>query len=81
MATVEIARHEWEEGRRLLFELPDARTRERVHAQVDVLLDELRRRVGATYTLAQLADAYADADRWTREAGADRAPAPGWQRR
>ena len=32
-----------------------------------VLLDELNRRVGQTFTLAELAGAYQDADRWLLE--------------
>jgi hypothetical protein len=36
-------------------------------AQVDVMLDELNRRVGQTFTLAELAVAYRDADRWLLE--------------
>ena len=42
--------------------------------------DELRRRVGGTFTLAELAAAYADAERWVRAVVADRAPVPSWPR-
>jgi 2-C-methyl-D-erythritol 4-phosphate cytidylyltransferase len=38
---------------------------------------ELRRRVGQTFTLAELADEYARAERWSREALSD-AGAPAW---
>lgn len=78
---VESARRDWEEGyRRLLAEARDPLAAERLHAQVDAITDELRKRVGATFTLAELATAYAGSERWTREAVSERAPAPGWPR-
>ncbi len=49
-------------------------------ALVEVVLDELRRRVGQTFTLGELARAYAEADRWAREAVADADPPRGWPR-
>ncbi len=80
-AEIESARREWEEGyRRLLEQERDATERERLHRQVDVVGSELRRRVGGTFTLRELADAYARADEWSRAAVADNAPAPGWPR-
>jgi hypothetical protein len=53
---------------------------ERLLAQVEAIADELRRRVGQTFTLAQLADAYAAADDWSRDVVAERASSPGWPR-
>ena len=80
-AELESARREWEEGHgRLLARAGDARTREQLLRQVDAVTTELRRRVGATFTLAELAGAYADADRWSRAAVAELAPPPGWPR-
>jgi hypothetical protein len=80
-SVVDIARLEWEDGhRRVEGYAGDRRQYERVLDQVETILDELRRRVGQTFTLAQLADAYAEADRWSRDAVADRAPGPGWSR-
>ena len=52
----------------------------RLLAQADVVTDELRRRVGGTFTLGELAAAYRDADSWARQEVADRAPGPGWPR-
>ena len=43
-------------------------------------IEELRKQVGQTFTLAELADAYRDADRWAREVVEERAPSPGWPR-
>ena len=78
---IENARREWEDGRRrLLDRVADASERERLLAQVDVVTEELRRRVGGTFTLAELARAYAGADTWSREIVSQRAPAPGWPR-
>ena len=66
---VEIARQEWEESHRRV----EATAREDRHqylrllAQVASVTDELRRRVGQTFTLAQLAAEYRRADDWARE--------------
>jgi alcohol dehydrogenase class IV len=78
---VELARHEWDEGyRRLESERGMERRYRRLVDQVEVVVDELRKRVGGKYTLAELAAAYTDADRWARAAVEDRAPSPGWPR-
>jgi hypothetical protein len=80
-AEIESARREWEDGRRRLLEqADDTRERERLLAQVDVVTEELRRRVGGTFTLAELTRAYAGAEAWSREVVSQRAPAPGWPR-
>lgn len=72
---VEHARQQWEEGHRRLESRSRERvTYERLHAQVDSVTDELRRRVGQTFTLEQLAGEYARAERWSREAAARGAP-------
>jgi hypothetical protein len=76
---VDAVRQEWEEGnRRLEAHARDRRAYVRLLEQVEVLTDELRRRVGQTFTLAELADAYAGAERWSRDAIAERAPVRGW---
>ena len=80
-AEVESARREWEEGYRRLHE--EARLDpqpERLLGQVDAVLAELRRRLGGVFTLAELAAAYAGAERWSRAAVSEQAPAPGWPR-
>jgi hypothetical protein len=80
-SAVDLVRHEWADGsRRLEAERADGTRYRRLLDQVGVVDDELRRRVGGTFTLAQLADAYRDADAWARQAVADRAPGPGWPR-
>lgn len=80
-AAVETARQEWEEGyRRFQDEIRQSGRGEPLHAQVEVVTAELRRRIGRTFTLRELVDAYAGAERWVREAVEERAPAPGWPR-
>ena len=80
-AEVESARREWRDGHaRLLDDARGRAERERLLAQVDAVAEELRRRLGATFTTSELTRAYADADRWSREAVAERAPAPDWPR-
>jgi hypothetical protein len=80
-AEVESARRDWEEGhRRLQDEVRRQAAPERLLAQVNAVLAELRRRVGGTFTLRELAAAYGDAERWSRDAVAERAAAPGWPR-
>jgi len=77
----ELLRQEWADGeRRLEAERGDRQRYERLLQQVEIVTDELRRRVGQTYTLAELAAAYRDAERWAREAVEVRAPSPGWPR-
>lgn len=80
-AEVESARREWEDGHRFVEEQGrDDDVGERLQAQVEAVVDELRRRVGATFTLAELTRAYAGAEGWSRAAVAERAPLPGWPR-
>lgn len=81
MSRIEVARQEWEEGSRR-FE--SARVEGyRYHQLVELLelvLDELRKRIGQTYTLAELVAAYDEADRWARELLQERAQTPAWPR-
>jgi hypothetical protein len=80
-AAVEHARQEWEQSARRLEEEASDRARyERLLEQVDVIGAELRRRVGETFTLAELVRAYEQAEPWTREVVAETSPPPGWAR-
>jgi hypothetical protein len=69
------ARQQWDEGRRRLEDagVETARARH-LGLLVDAVVDELRRRVGQTYTLAELAQAYGGADDWVREVVRSAAP-------
>jgi hypothetical protein len=74
-------RREWQEGHdRLLEEARDPVAADRLYAQVEAVTAQLRRRVGAVFELAELADAYAGSETWVREAVAEHAPSPGWPR-
>lgn len=66
---VELARQQWADGTRRVEGARGDRPRYlRLISEVDVVMRELRRRVGRTYTLAELAHAYAGADRWATDA-------------
>lgn len=76
MTAIAAARQQWDEGRRRLADegVDTARSR---HLQllVDAVIQELRRRIGQTYTLAELAEAYAGAEEWVRDVILRSAPA------
>jgi hypothetical protein len=82
MSRVSIARHEWEEGSRRL----EAAARDDLHRYGQLLellalvLAELRRRVGQTYTLEELTSAYGESERWAHEVLHERAEVQGWPR-
>lgn len=81
MTRVEAARREWAEGnRRFVQEASDPARADVLHRQLDVVSDELRRRVGGTFTLAELADAYSEAESWLLAVVGERAPSRGWAR-
>ena len=66
---VELARRQWEDGSRRIEALREDRRRYRTLLdQVEIVLVELRKRVGQTFTLGELADAYDGADDWARDA-------------
>ena len=80
-SAVEAARQQWAEGnRRLESQASDPDAYERLHGQLEAAMEELRKRVGETFTLAQLADVYGASDTWMREAVEERAATPGWTR-
>jgi hypothetical protein len=81
VSQVSIARHEWEEGsRRLEAARDDGARYGQLLELLNVVLAELRKRVGQTYTLQELATAYGESERWAREVLEERAAAPGWPR-
>jgi hypothetical protein len=78
---LDSARRDWEDGsRRLELASRDRVQAERLGEQLDVVSAELRRRVGGTFTLEELARAYAGSDAWTRQAIEEHAATPGWAR-
>ncbi len=75
-------RREWADGhRRLQTELRETPRGELLQDELDAVLGELRKRVGQTFTLAELADEYGRSDAWSRQAVEERDPASGWPRR
>jgi hypothetical protein len=78
---LDVVRREWEDGYSRFEDLSrDRIAGDRLRAQLDVVTGELRKRVGQTFTLEQLAQAYERADEWAREAVSERAATPGWPR-
>jgi hypothetical protein len=72
---IELARQEWEQGRRRVERTSsDPAMFDRLNTQVEIVMAELRRRVGQTFTLEELAEAYEGADRWAREVLHDALP-------
>jgi hypothetical protein len=81
MSQVEVARQEWEEGaRRLEATREDGRRYRQLLELLELVLDELRKRIGQTYTLAELVAAYGESDRWAREVLEERASTSAWSR-
>ena len=54
---------QWEEGERRIGE-SDPRTKSGLEAAVRLVLDELRRRLGSSFSVEELADLYADGADW-----------------
>jgi hypothetical protein len=76
-----LVRQEWEEGdRRLEAQRSDRARYETLLRQIEIVTEELRKQVGQTYTLAELAGAYRESERWAREVVQERVPSPGWPR-
>jgi hypothetical protein len=79
---LEQTRREWEQGHaRLQRELRETPRGESLLVELDAVTAALRRRIGQSFTLGELADSYVNADDWAREAVADAEPASGWPRR
>jgi hypothetical protein len=73
--SIENAIFQWEEGRRSLRALAeDPSERRRADRIVDAIREELRRRVGSTFTAAELADCYGQGTEWCLQLVAQIAP-------
>jgi hypothetical protein len=80
-AAVDSARHDWEDGyRRFLREAEEPGRGETLHRQLDEVADELRRRLGGRFTLAELEATYRTCDAWARVVVGEQAPSRGWER-
>jgi hypothetical protein len=72
---VELARQQWADGnRRVESARADPVRHARLLGEIELVMRELRRRVGQTFTLGELADAYSGADWWARRAIEDADP-------
>lgn len=64
---IELARQQWHDGsRRVERARAEPARYARLHMQVELVISELRRRIGQTFTLDELAETYAGADDWAR---------------
>ena len=66
MYAIENARFQWEEGERRLRQADEA-TRSDLDRATFAVLDELRRRLGSTFTVRELADLYASGTDWAED--------------
>jgi hypothetical protein len=81
VSRVELARQEWEEGaRRFEAARVEGYRYQQLLELLELVLDELRKRIEQTYLLAELAAAYDESDRWARELLEERASSPSWPR-
>jgi len=81
VVSVQAARADWERGfTELEAQKGDERRYRRLLDAVDAVTEELRARIGQTFTLEQLVDEYAHVERWGRDAVAGRATYEGWPR-
>jgi hypothetical protein len=71
---VENAIYQWQEGERSVRDAPEPE-RAQLESAVDAVLDELRRRLGSTFVLDELADLYALGTDWGEDLAASLAPA------
>ena len=60
---LENARFQWEEGDRRVRQA-DGPTRNDLERSVDAVFDELRKRLGSTFTIGELAQFYGDGTDW-----------------
>jgi hypothetical protein len=72
---LENALFQWEEGSRLLQAIEDPRRRRMADRVVDGIREELRRRIGPTFSAAELADLYGEGTDWCQQVAIDLAPA------
>jgi hypothetical protein len=69
------AMYQWEEGARELGAIEDPRERRMADRVVEAIRDELRRRIGPTFSAAELADLYGQGTDWALQVAGDVAPA------
>ncbi|MBK5218172.1 MAG: hypothetical protein JJE35_00025 [Thermoleophilia bacterium] len=72
---LENALFQWEEGWRHLQAIRDPRERRLADRLIEAIRDELRRRIGVTFSAAELADLYGEGTDWCLQVAIDVAPA------
>jgi len=78
-ADVESARRDWEDAYRRLEEASrDPARADGLRLQLRAVTEELRKRVGSSFTLGELAAEYRRAEGWTRDAVAANQLGPQW---
>ena len=76
---VELVRQQWEDSYRSLAGEPSG-IDPRVREQMVTVTSELRRRIGDSFTLTELAAAYDGCERWVMTALSERCERSGWER-
>jgi hypothetical protein len=66
---------QWESGKRRLDEIEDPRERRLADRVVDSIREELRRRIGPTFSAEELAELYGKGTDWCQQVAIDVAPA------
>jgi hypothetical protein len=72
---LENALFQWEDGWRELEAISDPKQRRLADRVVDAVREELRRRIGPTFTAAELAELYGSGTDWSLQLTIDLAPA------
>lgn len=72
---LENALFQWEDGYRALQALEDPRARRLADRVIDAVRDDLRRRIGPTFSAAELAELYGRGTDWCQQVALDVAPA------
>lgn len=67
---------QWEEGLRTLRAIEQPRERRQADRVVGAIQDELRRRIGPTFSAAELAELYGRGTDWCLQVAMDAAPGP-----
>jgi hypothetical protein len=71
---LENALFQWEEGMRALRAIEGARERRQADRVVGAIQDELRRRIGPTFSAAELAELYGHGTDWCLQVALDAVP-------
>jgi hypothetical protein len=66
---------QWESGKRALDAIEDPRERRLADRVVDAIREELRRRIGPTFSAGELAELYGGGTDWCQQVAIDVAPA------